>query len=1307
MATWKKLLVSGSSIAVNEITASGHINAFANSVHSIGPITSSGGISASGLYIGKSTAASFIGTASFATSAEGGTLVDGKILLGNGSNVTTAVTPSGDVTMTNAGVMAIGSEVIINADVKDDAAIVQTKLNTNVDLGGNITFGNQTNDTVAFTGPISALNITATGNTILGNATGDSVTIAGNITASGTATLGNGAADYIVVAGNITGSADGTISQSRIITDEVTGASVVTGLTLTTNVTASGQISASLGFKADQLAVGFVGTASFAGGVSDDGIKTAAIADEQVTLAKLAHMAANTVLVRNANSAGDPVALEVTNTQLLIGDGTGFTAAALSSDVTMANNGAVTIANDAVNADKLAANAVVNASITAGAAIAHSKLAAIAATKLLVGNGSNVPVAVALSGDVTMNNAGAVTIGADKVDGSKLTNDVTIAQDLTVTRDAIIGRNISGSGTLDANTLFISTNAHVVGNFTASGHISSSITSTGSFGQIETPTGINFTDDNHSNQGAKIFYTNASSQDKIVIQAGTRNMLEIHNPYNNSSQGEVVVNEDSLDIDFRVESTDKSHMLYVDSENNKVGIGAGAEPGEALEVVGNISASGTIRAGAGTTIGFIGTASFATAVKADGVKTAAIADEQVTLAKLAHMAANTVLVRNANSAGDPVALEVTTTQLLIGDGTGFTAAALSSDVTMDNAGAVTIEADAVTYAKMQNLGTANRVLGATSTGVIGEVQVVTAMIANDAIEEEQIGDGEVKTAALANDAVNADKLAANAVVNASITAGAAIAHSKLAAIAATKLLVGNGSNVPVAVALSGDVTMANTGAVTIGNGKILNAMIEDGGVDEEELANDAVTADKLAANAVVNASITAGAAIAHSKLAAIAATKLLVGNGSNVPVAVALSGDVTMNNAGVVAIGATKIVNAMLGDGAVDEEELANDAVTADKLAANAVVNASITAGAAIAHSKLADLAATKLLVGNGSNVPTAVVLSGDVTMNNAGAVTIANDAVNGDKLADNITVAGNFEVVGTTALGDNTADTVTILGNITHSGTTTLGNAASDFITMAGNLTGSADGTISQSRIFTDTITFGHAETGLTLASNVTSSGQVSASLGFIADQLAIGFIGTASYVNSFAGAGITDGKFLVGNGSDVGTEVNMSGDATMDNAGELTIAADAVDGSKLANDIVIANDLTVTGDLIVNGDTTQLSVTNLNVDDQLILLNSGSNAGDGGIIVQTGGAGGVHIGAGLGFDDSLARWVITGKDQIAHNATAFAPNAQGAPQMVVAVSSSASPPEGNPTDLGASATARVGLMHVETDTGDIYIFS
>tara|TARA_X000001382_G_scaffold98968_1_gene73350 strand:+ start:4123 stop:6030 length:1908 start_codon:yes stop_codon:yes gene_type:complete len=105
----------------------------------------------------------------------------------------------------------------------------------------------------------------------------------------------------------------------------------------------------------------------------DGSIDTAHIADAQVTLAKIADQGANSVLVRDANSSGVVSAKAVGDTQLLIGDGTGFTAAALSGDVTMANTGAVTIgaqkvlnsmlADDAVGADELAANAVVTASI--------------------------------------------------------------------------------------------------------------------------------------------------------------------------------------------------------------------------------------------------------------------------------------------------------------------------------------------------------------------------------------------------------------------------------------------------------------------------------------------------------------------------------------------------------------------------------------------------------------------------------------------------------------------------------------------------------------------------------------------------------------------------------------------------------------------------------------------------------------------------------------------------------------------------------------------------------------------------------
>ena len=114
------------------------------------------------------------------------------------------------------------------------------------------------------------------------------------------------------------------------------------------------------------------------------------IKDGGVALAEIADQAANTVLVRDANSSGAVSAKAVADTQILIGDGTGFTVAALSGDVTMTNGGAVTIANDAVEqamiaddavgADQLASNAVVDASVASGAAIAVSKTALTAGT---------------------------------------------------------------------------------------------------------------------------------------------------------------------------------------------------------------------------------------------------------------------------------------------------------------------------------------------------------------------------------------------------------------------------------------------------------------------------------------------------------------------------------------------------------------------------------------------------------------------------------------------------------------------------------------------------------------------------------------------------------------------------------------------------------------------------------------------------------------------------------------------------------------------------------------------------------------
>jgi hypothetical protein len=58
------------------------------------------------------------------------TLSNGNIVLGNSANIATSTTVSGDVTISDTGVTAIASGVIVNADINASAAIVDTKLAT-------------------------------------------------------------------------------------------------------------------------------------------------------------------------------------------------------------------------------------------------------------------------------------------------------------------------------------------------------------------------------------------------------------------------------------------------------------------------------------------------------------------------------------------------------------------------------------------------------------------------------------------------------------------------------------------------------------------------------------------------------------------------------------------------------------------------------------------------------------------------------------------------------------------------------------------------------------------------------------------------------------------------------------------------------------------------------------------------------------------------------------------------------------------------------------------------------------------------
>jgi len=84
----------------------------------------------------------------------------------------------------------------------------------------------------------------------------------------------------------------------------------------------------------------------------------------------------------------------------------------------------------------------------------------------------------------------------------------------------------------------------------------------------------------------------------------------------------------------------------------------------------------------------------------------------------------------------------------------------------------------------------------------------------------------------------------------------------------------------------------------------------------------------VADGTITNAKVNASAAIALSKLATGAAATIVLHNSAGVPTATAVSGDVTITNAGVVEIAAGKIVNADINaSAAIDLGKLADVAI--------------------------------------------------------------------------------------------------------------------------------------------------------------------------------------------------------------------------------------------------------------------------------------------------------------------------------------------------------------------------------------------
>ena len=164
-----------------------------------------------------------------------------------------------------------------------------------------------------------------------------------------------------------------------------------------------------------------------------------------------------------------------------------------------------------------------------------------------------------------------------------------------------------------------------------------------------------------------------------------------------------------------------------------------------------------------------------------------------------------------------------------------------------------------------------------------------------------------------------------------ITSGKTLATtddvSSLPSSTNNQVLVSN-SGTYASVNVSGDLTNS-AGAFTIANNAVASAKIADNAVNAQKIADNAVTTAKLNADCVTGAKIAdqavdsehythgsidtvhvADAQITLAKLEAVSDGQIIVGNGSNRPTAVAVSGDITLANNGAVAIASGVIVNA-------------------------------------------------------------------------------------------------------------------------------------------------------------------------------------------------------------------------------------------------------------------------------------------------------------------------------------------------------------------------------------------------------------
>lgn len=328
-------------------------------------------------------------------------LTNAHLFVGNASNIATDVAVSGDIGIANTGVTAIQAGVIVNAQINNSAAIAYSKLN----LSGSIV-----NSDVYATAAIAYSKLALTGSIVNSDIS----------STAGIATTKLAALNASIVP--VT-DASGFLTNSTTTTTEIGYVHGVTSNIQTQLNSITGSIVTSIAGTSNQI--------------------TASGSTGSVTLSVPSTFIAPGSIAATSTISGTVGTLSAATNQLVLGTTRTLT---ITSPEPATSSRTITLP-DPGGSDSVAYLALAQ-TFTNKTIVPASNTITLASANILVGNGSAIATAVAVSGDVTLGNTGAITLATVNASPGS-----TTLSSITTNGKGLVTANSSASTTGSGNVV--------------------------------------------------------------------------------------------------------------------------------------------------------------------------------------------------------------------------------------------------------------------------------------------------------------------------------------------------------------------------------------------------------------------------------------------------------------------------------------------------------------------------------------------------------------------------------------------------------------------------------------------------------------------------------------------------------------------------------------------------------------------------------------------------------------------------------------------------------------------------------------